>query len=188
MSFSDKTLTTLEFDKICDLLAACAATEGAKELCRRLMPSDDAVEVARRLERTTDARRLSDAKGMPPFGSVQDVSGACERAEKGAMLSTRELLEVARLLRSARALSDYNKTNRTFTTSLDEVFGRLLCNRTLEERITRSILSEDMIADEASHALGRSAAAKSAIPTTASRKRSSTLSAVLIPKPCRIIL
>ena len=29
MSFSDKTLTTLEFDKICDLLAACAAsTEG----------------------------------------------------------------------------------------------------------------------------------------------------------------
>ena len=48
MSFSDKTLTTLEFDKICDLLAACAATEGAKELCRRLMPSDDAVEVARR--------------------------------------------------------------------------------------------------------------------------------------------
>ena len=153
MSFSDKTLTTLEFDKICDLLAACAATEGAKELCHRLMPSDDAVEVARRLERTTDARRLSDAKGMPPFGSVQDVSGACERAEMGAMLSTRELLEVARLLRSARALSDYNKTNRTFTTSLDEVFGRLLCNRTLEERITRSILSEDMIADEASPAL-----------------------------------
>ena len=84
---------------------------------------------------------------------LENVEGARERAEKGAMLSTRELLEVARLLRSARALSDYNKTNRTFTTSLDEVFGRLLCNRTLEERITRSILSEDMIADEASPAL-----------------------------------
>ena len=153
MSFSDKTLTTLEFDKICDLLASCAATEGAKELCRRLLPSDDPVEIARRLERTTDARRLSDAKGMPPFGSVRDVSAACERAEKGAMLSTRELLDVAGLLRSARALSDYNKTNRTFPTSLDEIFGRLLCNRTLEERITRSILSEDMIADEASPAL-----------------------------------
>ena len=153
MSFSDKTLTTLEFDKICDLLASCAATEGAKELCHRLLPSDDAVEIARRLERTTDARRLSDAKGMPPFGSVRDVSAACERAEKGAMLSTRELLDVARLLHSARALSDYNKTNRTFPTSLDEIFGRLLCNRTLEERITRSILSEDMIADEASPAL-----------------------------------
>ena len=153
MRFSDKTLTTLEFDKICGLLASCAATEGAKALCRCLTPSDDLVDITRRLERTGDARRLTDAKGMPPFGTVLDVSGACERAEKGAMLSTRELLDVARLLRSARALTDYNKTNRTFTTSLDEVFARLLCNRTLEERITRSILSEDMIADEASHEL-----------------------------------
>ena len=153
MSFSEKTLTTLEFDKIRDLLASCAATEGAKGMCRCLTPSDDPVIIARRLEQTTDARRLTDAKGMPPFGSVRDVSGACERAEKGAMLSTRELLDVARLLRSARALTDYNKTNRTFETSLDEIFGRLLCNRTLEERITRSVLSEDMIADEASHEL-----------------------------------
>ncbi len=153
MSFSDKTLTTLEFDKICELLASCAATEGARALCRCLTPSDDIVDIRRRLERTGDARRLADAKGMPPFGTVRDVSGACERAEKGAMLSTRELLDVARLLHSARALTDYNKTNRTFPTSLDEVFARLLCNRTLEERITRSILSEDMIADEASHEL-----------------------------------
>lgn len=153
MSFSDKTLTTLEFDKICAMLADCAATEGAKALCLCLVPSSDEVEIARRLQRTTDARRLSDAKGMPPFGSVRDVSGACERAEKGAMLSTRELLDVARLLHSARALTDYNKTNRTFSTALDAIFDRLLTNRTLEERITRSILSEDLIADEASREL-----------------------------------
>lgn len=153
MSFSNKTLTTLEFDKICDLLASCATTEGAKTLCRTLMPSDDPVIIERGLTRTTDARRLCDAKGQPPFGSIRDVSDACERAEKGAMLSTRELLDVARLLNSARALTDYNKVNRTFTTSLDEVFSRLLCNRTLEEHISKSILSEDMIADEASHEL-----------------------------------
>lgn len=153
MSFSSKTLTTLEFDKICEMLATCAATDGAKALCRRLIPSSDPVEISRRLQRTTDARRLADAKGMPPFGTVRDLSDACERAEKRAMLSTRELLDVAKLLRSARALTDYNKTNRTFSTSLDEVFGRLLCNRTLEERIFRAILSEDLIADEASPTL-----------------------------------
>lgn len=153
MSFSEKTLTALEFDKIRELLAACAATEGAQALCRTLMPCDDPVVIARNLERTSDARRLTDAKGTPPFGGIRDVSGACERAEKGAMLSTRELLDVARLLHAARALSDYNKTNRTFTTSLDEIFSRLLCNRTLEERISRAILSEDVIADEASREL-----------------------------------
>ena len=153
MNFSEKTLNTLEFDKICAMLSECAPTEGARAKALRLAPSDDVTDVLRRLRRTTDARRLSDVKGMPPFGSVSDVSEACERAAKGAMLSTRELLEVGRLLRSARALSDYIKINKPFETSLDELFGTLLPNRYLEEGITRSILSEDMIADEASREL-----------------------------------
>ena len=80
MSFSNKTLTTLEFDKILAMLAECAPTEGAKHLALCLTPTDDRVEIARRLARTTDARRLTEVKGMPPFGHVRDVSAACERA------------------------------------------------------------------------------------------------------------
>ena len=110
MGFSEKTLNTLEFDKIRTMLEECAPTEGAKERARCLLPSDDEVTVRRNLTHTTDARRLTDAKGIPPFGGIRDVSGACERAEKGAMLTTRELLEVARVLHAARALTDYNKS------------------------------------------------------------------------------
>ena len=96
------------------MLADCAPTEGAREMAMRLMPTGDTAEVLRRLRRTTDARRLCDAKGMPPFGSARDVSAACERAVKGAMLSTRELLEVGRLLRATRGLSDYHQNNKPF--------------------------------------------------------------------------
>ena len=92
MNFSEKTLSILEFDKICKMLADCAPTEGAKLLAQRLTPSADITEVLRRLHRTTDAKRLCDAKGMPSFGAVKDVSEACERAAKGAMLTTREPL------------------------------------------------------------------------------------------------
>lgn len=153
MGFSNRALTTLEFDIICAMLQECAPTEGAKELAARLTPSDDEVDIRRRLAHTTDARRLADEKGMPPFGGIREVAGICERAEKGAMLTPRELLEAARVIHAARALADYNKINRTFTTSLDEMFERLLPNRTLEEKITRSIISEDLIADEASREL-----------------------------------
>lgn len=153
MDFSEKTLSTLEFDKVRTMLASCAQTEGAKERANRLTPSSDPVVIRRNLAYTTDARRMSDAKGTPPFGGVKDVSGSCERAEKGAMLTPRELLEIARVLHAARALRDYGRVNRTFETTLDEIFDRLLPNRTLEEKITRSILSEDMIADEASREL-----------------------------------
>lgn len=150
MSFSEKTIKTLEFDKICAMLETCTHTEGAASLARALRPTDDPVVVRRRLQRTTDARRLADAKGAPSFGRIKDISAACERAEKGAVLSMRELLDVAGVLRTTRILVDYHTGNHPFDTVLDELFDRLLPDRKLEERITRAIPAEDMIADEAS--------------------------------------
>lgn len=153
MLYNDKTIRSLEFDKIRAMLADCASTEGAKARAMTLSPSDDLETVKKNLKRTTDAVRLIDIKGVPSFGMVKDVSDAARRAEKGAVLTPRELLDCANILRTARILSDYIKSNKPFDTSLDELFGRLMISRPLEERISRSILSEDMIADEASPAL-----------------------------------
>ena len=153
MSFNEKTLHSLEFDKICDILASYAPTEGSKLMAKMLMPTDDVETVLKKQRRTTDAKRLCDAKGMPSFGMIKDVSESCERADKGAILSPGELLAIAGVLRTARSLSDYCHGNHLFDTVLDEIFDRLLPNRTLEERITRSIISEELIADEASENL-----------------------------------
>lgn len=153
MNITEKTLITLEFDKIREMLAALCPTEGSAQMARVLCPDDRREIVERKLRRTTDARRLMDAKGMPPFGTVRDMGDICERAMKGAALTPRELLDVALLLRSARSLLDYIRANKLFDTSLDEIFERLLPNRSLEDRIFRSVISEDMIADEASPVL-----------------------------------
>ena len=150
MSFSEKTIRTLEFDKICAMLEEHAETEGAKIMARNLRPSEDTYTVLRRLRRTTDARKLADAKGAPSFGRIRDISAACERAEKGAILSPRELLDCAGVLRTARVLQDYHTGNHPFDTVLDEIFDRLIPDRRLEDRITRAIPAEDMVADEAS--------------------------------------
>ncbi len=150
MKITEKTLRTLEFDRIREMLSDCALTDGAKSLAANLMPSDDADNILRRQRFTTDARALMDIKGMPPFGDIHDVGDICERAEKGAVLSTRELLNTASLLRSSRMLLEYIRNNKTKETSLDEIFERLLPARAIEDKITRTIISEDMIADEAS--------------------------------------
>lgn len=153
MSFSEKTLHSLEFDKICEILAGFAPTDGAAAMARMLMPSDDIDTVIKRQRKTTDAKRLCDAKGMPTFGGVRDVSDSCERADKGAILTPSELLAVATVLRTSRSLHDYCYGNHPFDTSLDEIFNRLIPNRPLEDRISRSIISEELIADEASDTL-----------------------------------
>ena len=155
MQYNDRNLYTLEFDKVREMLASCAATEGAREMARTLVPMlrDDREAILEKLGRTTDARRLIDFKGQPSFGGVKDVSGACERAEKGAVLSQRELLDIGNVLKTSRSLLDYIRTNKPFDTSLDHIFERLFVFRPLEDKIYRSIISEDMMADEASPAL-----------------------------------
>lgn len=150
MLFTTKTLSTLEFDKIISMLVDCAATEGAKGRAASLIPTDDFDTVIERQKRTDDAKRLINTKGHPAFSAQDRVVSAVERAYKGAILSPTELLEIASLLRSARAVLDYGSQDRTFETCLDPIFARIMPNRDLENRITRSIISEDMIADEAS--------------------------------------
>ena len=135
------------------MLAEHAHTEGARAMAARLSPSDDPEEILRRQRRTTDAKRLLDAKGTPSFGYVRDVGEICERADKGAVLSPRELLDVACVLRTSRLLVDYCHGNHIFDTVLDEIFDRLTPDRPLEDKITRAIVAEDLIADEASPAL-----------------------------------
>ncbi len=150
MLFTAKTLATLEYDRITAMLADCASTEGAKARALSLAPFTDFDAVVERQNKTEDAKRLINAKGYPSFSASERVVSSAERAYKGAVLSPQELLEIAALLRSSRMVLDYINTDKLFETSLDNVFLRIIPNRELENKITRSILSEDMVADEAS--------------------------------------
>ncbi|MBR2325472.1 MAG: endonuclease MutS2, partial [Clostridia bacterium] len=153
MPFSSKMLRTLEFDKITEMLADHAAVAGAKGRALALLPSEDIAAVTLRQNRTADAKRLIDHKGYPSFSADESVVASAERAYKGAVLSPKELLSIASLLYSTRTLLDYLHTDKPFETCLDELFARLMPSRALEDKIRTAILSEDMIADEASPAL-----------------------------------
>ncbi len=153
MNISNKTLSVLEYDKIIDLLSSCAPTVGGAELAMRLRPTDDIEAVMRRLEKTSDAKKMILSKGMPAFYTVRDITEQIDRAEKGSVLNTVELIDIARVLTCARALSEYLLEDKLFDSSLDENFERLIICRSLEDKINRAIISEDMIADEASSEL-----------------------------------
>ncbi|MBE6679359.1 MAG: endonuclease MutS2 [Ruminococcaceae bacterium] len=150
MLYTQKSLAMLEYDKVIAMLAERALTEGARDMALRLVPSNAEKTVIKKQRITADARRLVDAKGYPSFGGVKNISEILGRAKRGALLQPLELLEIADLLRVSRGLSDYIKTDKPFETVLDETFLLIAINRHLEDRITRTVVSEDFIADEAS--------------------------------------
>lgn len=153
MSNYKRAMKTLEYDKILTLLCECAPTEGARERALALTPENDPDRILRRQRETTEAKDMQAVKGMPSFGLIKDIRDAADRAEKGAVLSPRELLDIGNVLRTSRSLLEYSRTDRRGTTLLDEMFERLITDKKLEDRIYTAIVSEDMIADEASPAL-----------------------------------
>ena len=155
-TYYEKAIHTLEFDKIITMLSECAPTEGAKLLALRLMPENDIISIRRKQLETTAAKILLISKGMPSFGNVKNITESVERAEKGASMTPAELLDVASLLNTARRLFDYffgDRKEGDAGEALREIFGRLISDRALETKITRAIIAEDTIADEASPAL-----------------------------------
>lgn len=135
------------------MLAECAPTEGSKELALALRPTSSPERILRTQRETTEAKAMQAIKGMPSFGMIKDIRDAVDRAEKGASLGQRELLDIANVLRTSRSLLEYSRSERRETTSVDEIFERLIPNKKLEDRIYTAIVSEDMVADEASPAL-----------------------------------
>lgn len=128
-------------------------THGAKQRALALVPSTNINQVIILQNQTTDAKMLTSFKGTPSFGGTKDITDSVERAVKGAVLTPKELMDISVVCRIARGLIDYITINNKRETSLDEIFARLFSNRFLEDKINRTVISEELIADEASPAL-----------------------------------
>ena len=146
----EKSIETLELPRVLALLAAEAATGEGKERCLALRPAGVLSDVSRLQKQTSAAFDLLVKHGTPSLSGVKPVAAALQRADRGGALNTRELLDIAQVLRCARNVHEYGAGNGEAKTVLDGYFESLTANRFLEDKITGSILSEDEIADAAS--------------------------------------
>lgn len=150
MQLFEKSLNTLELPAVLEMLAREAVSHPAKEETRMLRPSSDIYEVRRRQAETTAAKNMMVVKGSPGFSNVKDVRSALARADMGGMLNTRELLDIAGVLQTARSVRAYGCSDDSEKSAIQFLFSALRANKFLEERITTSIVGEDELADAAS--------------------------------------
>ena len=147
----EKSIVTLELPRVLEQLAACAATQEGKERSLALRPMTDPDDVQRALNETTAAVNMLIQRGSPGFSGVKPVGASLHRADMGGSLNTRELLEIAAVLRCARTAKEYGDTEEK--TPISHLFRALTPNRFLEDTITNSIVGEDELADSASSEL-----------------------------------
>ena len=145
----EKSLQTLEFPAVLELLAAQAVSDETKERVRRIRPSTDRGEVNLLLQETTAARKMMDIHGAPALSNLRPVAASLQRAHLGGVLNTRELLQIASVLRTTRNVASYSGVGEE-KTCIHSIFKSLTPNKYLEEKISGAILSEDEISDNAS--------------------------------------
>ena len=146
----EKSIRTLELPAVLEMLSAKAVSEAAREKSRHIMPATERQEVLRLLDETDAAKERLGLYGSPSFSGVKDVSEPLARADRGGMLNTRELLNIAGLLTAARRVYEYDEERKGEATAIDRFFSALHTNKYLEDRIHGAILDEETIADTAS--------------------------------------
>lgn len=146
----DKTLKTLEYDKILSMLAAGASSAAAKEKLLGLSPMTDQISVMEALGETTEAVSVIVRKGNAPLGQLYDIDGAMSFAKKGGSLTMKQLLQILYNIRVASNVITFLKSDLPVLPVIDGIRDALETFPRLEENIDRCILSEDEMADNAS--------------------------------------
>lgn len=148
-----KAKTILEYDKIINFVATFATTAPARTRLSETVPETDPAIISRLLDETEQALELLVVKGKPTFSAPESVVDSADRAEKGAMLTPLELLNIASMLRAVTYVKKYPEGKDL--PALYPYFSTLTESRSLSEEIGMKIIGEDMIADDASPELYR---------------------------------
>lgn len=146
----NKYFKTLELHKVLKMLSDMASNDRTRQMALELEPCTDYDTVCLEMDKTSQALDLTVRFGTPPFYEIKDVSSSLRRAASGARISLRELIDIKSLLNQIGALSDWYSHCENVQTELDYLFEGLRPDKYLQEKLERSIISEDEISDAAS--------------------------------------
>ncbi len=146
----NKYFKTLELDKIINKLIEFASTKYGRELCEKISPSFNIMEIKENLSQTDEAVKMILQFGAPAFSSIHDIRNAVKRAEINSILTPEELLNIADTLRGSKALKKYYSQCEEKLPTLSYLFENLYSNPSIEESIYHTIDNVDHISDHAS--------------------------------------
>ena len=152
---NEKALKTLEYTKIRDRLSALALSPMGKEKCDELVPMHDIDAITREQKETTEAVNMSLKKGRLPLGGIKDIRTQLGRAEAGGVLGIEELMAVGDFLYVCRKVKNYAKQENKADVFpvLEDYFEIVKTITNLEKEISRCIINEQEISDDASSGL-----------------------------------
>ena len=151
----NKTLNTLEYNKITAALRLKCGCCVSRELADSLKPFDELDDVNSELELTSEAETYYIRTGTSPVDDFPDTRSGLKRVNAVLHLGCEELLSIAKCLKAIRVCREQLGGSDGEMPRLKNMAGGLMVHHAIEDEINRCILSEDEVFDGASPALSR---------------------------------
>lgn len=148
----EKSKKTLEFDKILSILSTYAKTQQSQQLCLTLEPETDYNKVQEALTLTKEAKELIDKLLELPIDHLADLT-QIDNNQLNSYLSEKELLSLAKSLRSARLVKNYIRENTLSDSLLSKISAQIIPNKELEDQIFAKFDEADNIKKDATDTL-----------------------------------
>ncbi len=153
---SEKTIYSLEFNKIREILKGFAVSQSGKNSILSMMPAEGISTVNILLDEVYQADKILYEYAESPDFSFDDIKEVIDKADKNITLTMSELLKVARVMKISRlAAESIGKINSTEIELIKDYANMLFADILLENDIYKSILGENEMADNASAELKR---------------------------------
>lgn len=146
----EKTLQTLEFDKILERLAHYCAFAASADQARALKPTTNFEDVLRLQAETREALQLQVTHSDITIGGARDVRQPVELAVRGGVLDPSDLLDIKYTLVSARNLARTLDRLAVNYPNLAAIIGRMTIPSGIIEAITRTLSERGEVLDSAS--------------------------------------
>ncbi len=148
-------LKKLEFDKILQNLSEYCHTYIGKEKVLSLYPSSDKEFVKKNLSETSQAVSLIERNSTPPLSEIEDIRVYIKMLESSNTLTAKALLDICNILNMADELKTYfsNFLDDESYENLRIYFNELYTNPSVVDKIKKSIIDSETIADNASSTL-----------------------------------
>lgn len=149
---SEKTLLTLEYDKILSKLSSYTQSEGALLQAQKIRPSQNITDAEKSLAETAEADKVLFEYALSPSFAVDDISAAVTLASKFAILSISDILKVGRCLGTSRRIKTL--LSKAQNIPLLSHYGAMLySDQKFEDSIFSAFLTENEVSDNASNNL-----------------------------------
>jgi DNA mismatch repair protein MutS2 len=146
----DKSLRTLELERVLERLAAHASFSASRERILSTRPAPDLAAANRLLDETGQARMLLERHSEISVGGARDIRPNVEDAARGIPLTPETLLAVRTTLQSARAIRRSLARMADETPDLNRIAARMEDCSGLIDAIGRTVNDEGEVLDSAS--------------------------------------